>query len=105
MADNRPESCNRKVNGSVSYMVLGWSAVHAQVGFLMPMTFLNISALIIIIMAMVVARGDAHEYDPASVRYLLATQVDDTDELEWTNAVRYRRGDVSGFQIRIQSYF
>jgi len=105
MANDRPASCNRVVNGSISYVVLGWSAVLAEVGFLMPMTFLNISALIIIIMAIVMARGDAHDYDPASVRHLLATQVDETVELEWTDTVRCRRGEVSDCHIFIQCLF
>ena len=81
--------------------MLGWSAVPAQVGFLLPMTFLNFSALVIIIMAIVMGRGDNHEYDPASIKFLLTTQVDETDELDWTDTVRYRRGEVNNWHTSL----
>jgi len=97
MADRLPASCNRVVSGSLSYEVLGWSAVLEEVGFLMPMTFLNIFALVCVIMAMAMARGDADEYDPANIRYLIATRVVEHGQPKWSDRVRYRRGDVSNY--------
>jgi len=104
MAENRLASCNRTVRGSLSYKVLGWSAAFEEVGFLMPMTFLNIFALVCVIMAMAMARGDADEYDPANIRYLTATRMGEHGKPKWSDRVRYHRGDVSNFHIIIQRY-
>ena len=93
--ENRPDFCNRTVNGTVSYEVIGWSAVPEQIGFLMPITFFDIGAMVIIIMAMIRAKGDAYEHNPASLRSLLATREGANDLPEWTDPVIYRRRDVS----------
>jgi len=85
-------------------MVLGWSAVLVEVVFLMPMSLLNISALIIVIMAIGMARGDAEKHDPASVKSLLVAQVSRTDKLEWADTVRCRRGDVSTCRVLLHRY-
>ena len=104
MADRPPAACSRVVNGSLSDEVLGWSAVLEEVGFLMPMSFLNTFALVCVIMAMNMARGDADEYDPANIRYLVATRVGEHGKPKWSDRVKYRRGDVSNFYIIFQRY-
>jgi len=102
--EGRPDSCSRTVTGSVSYEVIGWNAVLDEIGFLMPMTFFLIGALVIIIMAMMKAKGEAYEYDPSSARHLLATREGETDVPEWTATVTYRRRDVSNCHF-FQRYF
>jgi hypothetical protein len=54
-----PPSCMREVKGSVDYAVIGWS-VHMsyfQVALLLPMTIINLSTFVILILAMCKGSG------------------------------------------------
>jgi len=71
---DRPASCSRAVNGTVSYEVIGWSGVVEEIGLLMPMTIFLLAGLIIIGMAMYKARKNTHDHDE-DVAPELAAQV------------------------------
>jgi len=102
--EGRPDSCSRTVNGTIIYKVIGWAATPAQIGFLIPITLFTIGALAIITMAMTRAKGDAYEYNPASLRSLLATRGGSNDLPEWTDPVTYRRRDVSDRHLLFRRY-
>jgi hypothetical protein len=91
---DRPQSCNRTVTGSVSYIVLGWFATADNIGYLMPMTLVNLASLCVLIRAMYHAKGGGYKYDPLKPNALLAasTDVKDPDApVEWEDKVKYRR--------------
>jgi hypothetical protein len=60
-----PPSCNRIVNGIVTYEVVGWSVELKHIGFLLPMTIIILIALTLIIIAWI--KGDKtflYEFEP-----------------------------------------
>ncbi|KAF8984978.1 hypothetical protein BDQ17DRAFT_1496433 [Cyathus striatus] len=71
----RPPSCNRTVNGVASFEVVGWSVDIRHVGFLMPMTLVNLAALIVLIIAIVMSKTVAKRFDPTDIRPLLVAYI------------------------------
>jgi len=72
---------------------------------MLPMTLFNLGALTLVIMAMIKAKGDAYEHNPASLRSLLATRDGANDLPEWTDPITYRRRDVSDYRFLFRCYF
>jgi len=71
-----PESCNREVNGTLSIEEFGWVAKPVHIGFLMPLTILNLASLIIMSISIARAKKDCHEFDVTDPRSLvLASRV------------------------------
>ncbi len=88
--DNPPTSCIRAVEGTATYQVIGWSSKIIHIGFLMPMTLINLSSLIVIIIVLVVARGKAHSFDPTETRSLLAANTEESHRpKDWNDQVSY----------------
>ncbi|KAG2024018.1 hypothetical protein CC2G_001619 [Coprinopsis cinerea AmutBmut pab1-1] len=69
-----PASCLRNVEGAVTYVVIGWYAKLEHIGFLMPMTLVNLASMCIIIAAIVMTRGSVPSHivvDPTDPRPML----------------------------------
>jgi hypothetical protein len=97
---NPPDSCVREVTGTVNYMVMGWSVNYESIGFLIPMTLVILSALIVLIMAMINAKSGGSAFDPLKLGALLllaAIHRDKQEEKEvpshlneWEHTVKFR---------------
>jgi len=96
-----PSSCTRTVNGTLSAEVIGWVAKPLHIGFLMPMTILNVVALVIILIAMFQSKGGCKEFDPTDPRPLVlaAPNLAKGDPSGWTDGVSYRRREVREYHI------
>lgn len=90
------------MEGSVNYTVMGWSAhmSYVQVAFLLPMTIMNLSTLVILLSAMRMG-GRKYEYDfePTDTRSLLGASVggqglragtDPANKVQWGDRVTYQ---------------
>ena len=96
-----PASCNRTVNGTLSAEVTGWVAKPVHIGFLMPMTILNLTSLIIVLISMAREKRCHHEFDLTDPRSLVSAESipDESDRSGWANGVLYRSGEVRECQI------
>jgi len=95
-----PPSCMRTVNGTLSAEVMGWVAKPVHIGFLMPMTTLNVVALVVILKAMSRSKGGCYEFDPTDPRPLvLAVPSLAEGPSGWTDGVSYRPREVRGCDI------
>ena len=56
-------SCNRTATGVLSAEVTGWVANPVHIGFLMPMTTLNLISLTIVLISMARVKRGCHEFD------------------------------------------
>ena len=82
---NPPDSCVRPVTGTVNYMAMGWSVNYESVGFLIPMTIVNLASLAVLIVAMrVSAKSGGSTFNPLKpgALLLLTTVHHDGDEKE-----------------------
>ncbi|KAF8872658.1 hypothetical protein CPB84DRAFT_1691252, partial [Gymnopilus junonius] len=90
---NPPSSCTREVTGTLSYQVIGWSVRPAHIGFLMPMTVVNLASLVILLTAMSMARSGVETYDPTDPRVLMndvTVRRNTTQEAdEWADKVAF----------------
>jgi len=90
---DRPSSCNRTVDGSLTYVVLGWSAERQHVAFLVPMTIINLTSLFLIIMAMVWAGVQIGSYDsnPTDIMPLSLAEydVEPDDPTGWKDRLKF----------------
>ena len=101
MIPDRPPSCNRTLTGGfVEYQTRGWSVELRNVGFLVPMTILNLASLVIILVAMFNATDGAYKFDPFDPTALLSAsyKVEEGQPMEWKDPVNYRP-DVRDFHI------
>lgn len=96
-----PASCNRTVNGVLSAEVTGWVAKPVHIGFLMPMTILNLASLIIVLISIARAKKGFHEFDLTDPRSLVSAEssLDESDNSGWTDGVSYRSREVCECQI------
>jgi len=76
----------------VKYQVRGWFVELRNVGFLMPMTILNLAALVIILVAMFNAKASGYKFDPLDPKALLSASYNflDGQPMEWGDQVNYR---------------
>jgi hypothetical protein len=76
----------------VSYRVLGWFVGLKNVGFLVPMTVLNLASLVIILVAIFNAKAGSYKFDPFDPNALLSAsyKVEDGQPMEWKDQVKYR---------------
>ena len=100
-----PSSCIRTVHGSLSAEVTGWFAKPVHIGFLMPMTILNLASLVVILKAISMARRNCCEFDPSDLRPLVIAEhnLDEGEPSGWADGVKYRRREVRGFQVLINA--
>ncbi|KDR68394.1 hypothetical protein GALMADRAFT_231359 [Galerina marginata CBS 339.88] len=86
---DRPSSCDRTVNGSVTYSLLGWSGEPEHIGFLMPMTIVNLAALLLILLVIYQASQGSIEDDPTDPRIIALAQLR-VEDGGWADRVTYR---------------
>jgi hypothetical protein len=75
-------------------MVMGWSVNFESIGFLIPMTIVNLAALIVLVMAMISAKGGGNGFDPLKPHALLLMaavhNAEEDQPVEWEHTVKYR---------------
>jgi len=71
---DRPPSCDRNVEGSTIYAALGWSVDSANIGFLLPMTIINLASLILLLVAMFRRKKGSFKDDPIDPEVLAAAE-------------------------------
>ena len=70
------------MTGPLIYGVFGWFVRSANIGFLLPMTIINLAALIALILAMKIAKKHGYEHKPSDPRPVeIKTGIDDEEEL------------------------
>ena len=96
-----PAACNHTVNGTLSAEVTGWVAKPVHIGFLMPMTILNLASLIIVLISIARAKRDCYEFDPTDPRSLVLAESsqDESDHSGWEDSVSYRSREVRECRI------
>ena len=85
-----PDSCRRAVEGSVTYQVIGWYTASGHLGYLAPMTLINLASLFIIIMTMHKANGRTSADDPTDLERLLAATRSPAEGNDVTDKVVYQ---------------
>ncbi len=88
-----PASCLRTVEGKANLQVIGWTAKMEHIGFLMPMTLVNLSSLVLVIVILTMAKGKGYNFDPTEMRRLLTAEVDTTEHQlgGWDGKIQYQR--------------
>ena len=96
-----PASCIRTVKGTLSAEVIGWVAKPVHIGFLMPMTILNLASLIMMLISIGWAKRGCHEFDLTDPRSLVSAESspDEYDNSGWADGVSYRSREVCECQI------
>ena len=96
-----PASCIRTVNGMLNAEVTGWVAKRVHIGFLMPMTILNLASLIVVLISIARANRGFYEFDPTDPRPLLLAEpsLDKSDDSGWADSVLYRSREVRKCRI------
>ena len=96
-----PPSCMRTVNGTLTTNMIGWVAKPVHIGFLMPMTILNLASLIIVITSISRAKKGCYEFDPTDPRSLLLAdpRLDESEPSGWADGVSYRSREVREYHI------
>ncbi|KAJ2921295.1 hypothetical protein H1R20_g15801, partial [Candolleomyces eurysporus] len=89
-----PDSCQRAVNGILTYSVVGWypATGYAQVGLLIPMTLMNLASLAICATALKMGQlRYRYDFDPTDTRSLLAAMADrgGSKEAGWEDRVKF----------------
>jgi len=65
------------VEGRTKYAVLGWSADYANIGYLLPMTIINLASLILLLVAMFRRKKGSFKYDPTDPEVLASAKPGD----------------------------
>ena len=91
-----PPSCMRTVNGKLSAQVTGWVAKPVHIGFLMPMTILNLASLIVVLVSIAKAKRGYHGFDLTDPRSLLLAEssLDESEPSGWADGVSHRSREV-----------
>ena len=87
---NVPSSCIRTVTGSLSYEVRGWFVTSANIGFLYPITTINLAALVALIGAMIISKRGGYRFHPFHPRPVTHPEDIDPDEEvadEWVHKI------------------
>ena len=87
-----PSSCNRTVTGQLRYEVYGWFMTNANIGFLIPITIVNLGALFALYRAMVIAKDGGYVYHPSHPRPVIYDDIDEGEQVpdEWMHKVSVR---------------
>ena len=77
----------------MKYGVFGWFVMSANIGFLLPLTIINLAALIALILAMNIAKRNGYKFKPSDPRPVeLKEGIDDDEKLpdEWKEKVAHQ---------------
>ena len=80
------------MTGDIKYQVRGWFVELKNLGFLAPMTILNLASFVIILVAMFNAKAGSYKFDPFDPKALLSAsyKFEDGQPMEWKDQVKYR---------------
>jgi hypothetical protein len=98
-----PTPCTRTVNGMSNVDVMGWVAKPVHIGFLLPMSILNLASFIIVWISIAkdAEKRSCHEFDLTDPRSLVSAEscLDESDHSGWADGVSYRPREVRECQI------
>ena len=97
-----PSSCNRTVTGQLRYEVYGWFMTKANIGFLIPITIINLGALVALYQAMIIAKAGGYMYHPSHPRPVIYDKnVDEGEQVsdEWMHKVSVRPTTVRSLNL------
>ena len=80
---NPPSSCTRTVIRSLSYEVRGWFVTGANIGFLFPMTIINLAALAVVLWCLL------HPFHPRTIIHFEAIDQEQGEADGWIAMVCY----------------
>ncbi|EDR05198.1 uncharacterized protein LACBIDRAFT_303636 [Laccaria bicolor S238N-H82] len=66
-----PPFCLRQVTGQLRYEVYSWFMTKANIGFLIPITIINLGALVALYQAMIIAKDGGYMYHPSHPRPII----------------------------------
>ena len=96
-----PASCIRRVNGTLSAEVTGWVAKQEHIGFLIPMTIINLASFITMSISIARAKRSSHQFDLTDPRSLVLAEsrLHQSEPSGWADGVSYRSREVRGCHI------
>ena len=80
---DRPLSCDRMVEGWAEYTLLGWWATPRNIGYLLPMTIINLASLILLLVAMFRRKRGSFKDDPTDPEVLASAKPGDPVEAKY----------------------
>lgn len=77
----------------MNYQVVGWFVTSANIGFLIPITLINLAALVALLLAVIMAKSGSHRLPPSEPRKV--TYHEDTNQKdqipdEWRHKVTFQ---------------
>ena len=75
--------CDRMVEGRTKYWVLGWSVNLGNVGYLLPMTIINLASFILLVVAMFRRKKGSFKDDPTHPEVLASAIPGDPVEAKY----------------------
>ncbi|KAF8812671.1 hypothetical protein BYT27DRAFT_7132308 [Phlegmacium glaucopus] len=90
-AAGAPTSCNRNVTGNGTYTVFGWFTGSDNIGLLMPLTIINFTSFVIMILAIIRTTHGSYQSDPTEPMALALAEHHHADEPQgWKDRVIFR---------------
>ena len=105
---NPPSSCIRNVTGQLRYEVYGWFMTNANIGFLIPITIINLGALVALYRAMIIAKDGGYVYHLSHHRPVIYDEQNDGGEQipdDWMHKVSVRPTTVRSLKLPHLSYW
>ena len=101
----RPSSCDRTVNGTLSYETLGWSVKFENIWLLLPMTIINLVSFLFLLTSMSIGGPGDNAVDPTDPRQLIYSTylINDTHNSGWKDKVMFPGRVVRGYYVRFES--
>ena len=89
------------MDGSLSYQVTGWTVELQHVGFLMPMTIINLVSLLLLLTAIFIGEPGGEKIDPTDPKQLIYSMYTpiDLDNSGWEDKVTFTGRVVRDFQV------
>jgi len=85
-----PPSCVRNLTGLLSYQVRGWFMEADNIGFLVPMTIVNLASFVLLLVAVFNAKRGDYKFDPLTPNALLSASCDTKGQhIKWEDKVEY----------------
>ncbi|KAF8812665.1 hypothetical protein BYT27DRAFT_7159083 [Phlegmacium glaucopus] len=86
-----PPACNREVTGNITYTVFGWSTESEHIGLIMPLTIVNFTSLVIMILAIIRTTYGSYQSNPTEAMALALAEHHHADEPQgWKDRVIFR---------------
>ena len=86
------------MSGSTSYSLIGWSVEPEHVGFLLPMTIINLISLVLFLTTIHISKPGETEVDRTDPRELIYSRADFRQN-EWEDIVSFPGRVVRNFHL------